>query len=179
VRLRRAATASRGPLNADVRCHLVTIHRGHGAATLPGLSVLPARPPYTYIGVADALLPGVQLLIAAQSPPAMAISMLAAHTLECLLKAFLSRSGSDDELKSKGLRHNLVALWQRAASEGLQIPDAPPHWVQRLGELHDSPYYLRYSTGVHGIVLPPLDSIMSGLVDLHATVAKSIERRES
>jgi hypothetical protein len=52
----------------------------------------------------------------------------------------------------------------------------PPHWVERLGGLHDAPYYLRYSTGVHGIVMPPLQLMVSGLVELHDTVDRRLKR---
>src|SRR4051794_37534800 len=116
----------------------------------------PPGPPHTYLGVAESILPGIQAIASQSRPPAIAGSLLAAHMVECLLKAYLSRSGNDDRLKAKGLRHNITALWQLAEAEGLKFPSPSPPWVATLSNLHDSPYYLRYSTGVHGVVTPPI-----------------------
>jgi hypothetical protein len=141
---------------------------------LEGASIAPARPPYTYLGVADALLPGIMCLSEAPKPSGLSLCLLAAHTLECLLKAYLSRNGSDKDVVTPEIRHNLAALWERAASEGLAILAEPPHWAVRLSELHDNPYYLRYSTGVHGIVMPPTASVVSGLMELRKSVGNSL-----
>lgn len=94
--------------------------------------------------------------------------------LECLLKAFLSRSGDDKRLRDKKLRHNLVGLWSLARSEGLNIPEQHPSWVSELNRLHDSPYQLRYSEGVHGIVLPAPEPMTTHLLELLELVRKSI-----
>jgi hypothetical protein len=48
----------------------------------------------------------------------MPITLICAHTLECALKAFLSRGGDDARLKNPKLRHNLEELWRLAAAEG-------------------------------------------------------------
>ena len=55
---------------------------------------------------------------------------------------------------NRNLRHDLVALWNLAVSEGLAVQSAAPSWLVELGHLHNAPYYLRYSTGVHGLVTP-------------------------
>lgn len=105
----------------------------------------------------------------------MALSLLAAHTLECVLKAYLSKAlGSDELLKQRALRHNLVALWKLAAASGLPVAPEPPDWAACLGGLHDSPYYLRYSTGVHGIVSPAPQPMTTELRSLLDAVRKSL-----
>jgi hypothetical protein len=134
--------------------------------TLGPVTMALAAPPHTYFGVARSMLPGAQILAASTPPPAMPLSLICAHTLECALKAFLSRSGDDARLKDPKLRHNLEELWCLAADEGLGIASQPPGWVVNLSKLHTSPYYLRYSTGVHGIVLPEPQSMVSELIAL-------------
>jgi hypothetical protein len=129
-------------------------------------TIAPPALPHTYFGVAQSLMPGVKILAGASPLPAHALSLVAAHVLECLLKAYLSRDGSDASVKRKSVRHNLNALWAMAFKQGLRIPEAPPSWVDGLSGLHKSPFYLRYSTGVHGIVSPGAEPMTSELVEL-------------
>jgi hypothetical protein len=140
------------------------------AVTLQDCYVLPPGPPHTYFGVAESFLPAVELLASSGAPVALPLSLLAAHTLECLLKAHISKAlGSDKSLMAKGIRHNLVALWDLAVIHKLPVSTAPPDWVRCLGGLHDSPYYLRYSTGVHGVVSPapqPMTAELRALLEL-------------
>lgn len=147
---------------------------GAGSITLGELRVASPSPPHTYLGVAQSLAPGVEVLADSAQGVAIPLCLLAAHQAECILKAYLSRSGDDAPLKHQDIRHNLVKLWLEAASQGLAISSAPPDWLVRLGELHDKPYYLRYSTGVHGIVSPNPKEISLGLRDLLATVERSL-----
>lgn len=138
------------------------------SVTLPAIRVEPAGPPHTYQGIAFAMLPGVRVLAAASPLPALPLAMVSAHVLECTLKAYLSRSGDDRSVKANGVRHNLNALWSLAHSDGLQIQSQPPQWVACLSQLHDSPYFLRYSTGVHSISTPapePMTTELSALVE--------------
>jgi len=135
------------------------------SSVLEDVTVTPPGPPHTYFGVAQRLLPAIRIL-AEPSVSAWAMALLSAHTLECLLKAYLSRDGSDDRLKHQQTRHNLDGLWRQAASEGLAVPADPPDWVVRLSELHNAPYYLRYSTGINGIVTPQPALMASELVAL-------------
>ena len=131
--------------------------------TLPSLRILPPEPPHTYVGIAHAMLEGVKALAEAENPPALALALLAAHTLECTLKAYLSRSGDDNRLKVRAVRHNLNALWSLAYAEGLSVPSNPPQWADTLSHLHNSPYYLRYSIGVHGIGSPAVEPMTTEL----------------
>ena len=43
------------------------------------------------------MMPGVKILAEAEPTCAPALALVAAHVLECLLKAYLSRDGSDVE----------------------------------------------------------------------------------
>ena len=142
---------------------------GTGSLTAQGASIAPAAPPHTYFGVAQSMMPGVKVLATASPSAPLALSLVAAHVLECLLKAYLSRKGSDAALKDRNVRHNLNALWAMAFTQGLRVPELPPSWVDCLSGLHDSPYYLRYSTGVHGIVSPgaePMTSELAALLEI-------------
>lgn len=134
--------------------------------TLEPFTIAPAAPPHTYFGVARSMLPGAQILAASTPPPAMPLTLICAHTLECALKAFLSRSGDDARLKGPKLRHNLEELWRLAAAEGLGVTSQPPAWVVNLSELHTRPYFLSYSIGVHGIVSPEPQSMVSEVTAL-------------
>ena len=138
--------------------------------TLEPIRMKPAGPPDTYFGVGENMMRGVQVLAAASPTSALALALVAAHVLECLLKAYLSRGGSDAALKEKEVRHNLNALWAMAFGQGLRIPESPPDWVARLSDLHDRPYHLRYSTGVHGIVSPAAEPMTAELAALLETV---------
>lgn len=134
--------------------------------------ILPAGPPHTYFGIARNMMLGVSVL-AKEAPGSLALPLVAAHVLECLLKAYLARSGSDAAVKKRQVRHNLNALWNMARADGLPIPEVP-HWVNTLSGVHDSPYFLRYSTGVHGLVTPGAEPMTSELRSLVGIVAQNI-----
>ena len=131
--------------------------------TLEPMRALPAGPPHTYIGIAESFLPGIRILAGALPSAPLPLAMLCAHTLECILKAYLSRTGDDTCVKRPDLRHNLNALWSLAHAQGLAVPATPPDWAACLSGLHKSPYYLRYSTGIHGIVSPAPEPMASEL----------------
>lgn len=149
-----------------------------GASSIAIGGVGGSQPPHTYFGVARAIIPGMRRLVEPEPESPISIAMLASHALECLLKAFLSRGGSDERLRKREIRHNLVELWKLAVTEGLPISKEPPYWVAKLGALHGEPYYLRYAKGINGIVLPPLGSIASGLEDLAKKVQEVVRDPE-
>lgn len=129
--------------------------------TLDDIAIAPAAPPFTYLGVAQSMIVGVKVLANASPTPALALALVAAHVLECTLKAYLSRRGTDAAVRVQKVRHNLNALWEMAYADGLSIPQAPPSWLSTLSGLHNQPYYLRYSTGVHSIVSPSAEPMVS------------------
>ncbi len=147
---------------------------GTASATI-AISVLPADPPHTYLGIAYAMFPAVRILADASPLPALPLAMVSAHVLECALKAYLSRSGDDRRLRKSDVRHNLEALWSLARTDGLNIQSQPPQWVTGLSQLHNSPYYLRYSTGVHGIVSPAPEPMATELAALIAQVQSQLQ----
>ncbi len=120
------------------------------------------------------MLPGVRILADASPLPALPLAMISAHVLECILKAYLSKSGDDRRLRQSDVRHNLEALWSLARADGLNIQIQPPQWVADLSQLHDSPYYLRYSTGVHGIVVPAPEPMATELAALIVQVQSQL-----
>jgi hypothetical protein len=126
-------------------------------------SIRPAGPPGTYFGIAVSLMVGIRVLASDAEARGIPLAMLSAHALECMLKAYLSRDGDDAALRGGRIRHDLYGLWEKAVAEGLRIKTVAPAWVSTLGKLHGHPYRLRYSTGVHGLVLPPADQMVSDL----------------
>jgi len=124
-----------------------------------------------YMIVARNLLQGVEVL--STLPPNVhprSCAMLAAHALECALKAFLWHKGKERIWKKKD-EHNLVALWNMAYKEGLSIPKDPPDWVTILSSGHGPNYYFRYQMGqekttVHGGQWPELISMRDELNNL-------------
>ena len=71
-------------------------------ATQEGDVIRPAGPPHTYFNVAQDMMPAVTLLATASPPvPPLALCLVAAHVLECLLKAYLSKGGNDARLTKK------------------------------------------------------------------------------
>jgi hypothetical protein len=147
---------------------------GKISSTLEGATIAPAGPPHTYLGVARSMLPGALLL--AQSPTAspLALSLVSAHVAECALKAFLSRDGSDAAVKSSTIRHNLSSLWEAAHDQGLAVSMPLPSWLIQLSGVHDSPYQMRYSTGVHGLVLPNAETMAEGVQSLVSTIEAAL-----
>ena len=58
-------------------------------------------PPDTYFGVAESFLPGLRPLAGGMPATALSLAFLAAHILECLLKAAVTKTErSDQALKS-------------------------------------------------------------------------------
>jgi hypothetical protein len=128
-----------------------------------------------YYGVAQSLMPAIDILAAAAPKSEPGLSMLCAHALECALKAILYPKlgkDADKKLKAPDLGHNLIGLWNRALAEGLAIPANPPDWVIKLSPLHsvERDYVLRYMKGVNGIVLPAPGPMVSSLRELLVTV---------
>lgn len=147
---------------------------GSANITLDNVNVVPPGPPHTYFGVARNIMEGIRVLARSASNCAIPITFLGAQALECLLKAYLSRAGSDTKLKKPELRHNLSGLWMCSIADGLDLNSSLPQWVSRLNEIHDRPYYLRYSTGVNGIVTPNKVEMVDGLESVLTEVASAI-----
>lgn len=139
-----------------------------------------------YMIVAHDLLPAVEALSTLPSSIyPRGCAMLAAHALECTLKAFLSHKGKEEEIRDRDVRHNLVALWDIAYKEGLSISKDPPDWVTILSQGHGPNFYLRYQEGVkvysrhvivHGGQYPALIPMTTELKKLVEMVTLAVKR---
>jgi hypothetical protein len=83
-----------------------------------------------YLIVARELLPAVEVLSTADKIPPRGCALIAGHTLECTLKAYLWHKGKRDELKCKKVRHNITEVSRfpqatnrmTAAMRGFRVP---------------------------------------------------------
>lgn len=107
--------------------------------------------------------------------------LIAAHTLECALKAYLWHKGKKSELRKGEIRHNILALWSLVYSEQtLGVPEQPPSWVRILGDGHGPNFYFRYQKGenrtiVHGGQTPELALMVNKLSSLLNQVEQEVK----
>ncbi len=101
------------------------------------------------------------------------LALVAAHGLESVLKAYLSRNGDDSRLMERKVRHDLEKLWQLAVAEGLPV-GVVPDWAANLSQIHKHPYYLRYSAGIHGIITPAPQPMATELREILSKVRQCI-----
>jgi len=116
----------------------------------------PEASPQGYRKVAREFLAVLEVL--AEHPNA-ALSVwvyLAAQTLECTLKAYVTKLGIEAPVRRKG--HDLINLWRTAAEASaaaptkLSIAVRPPEWCVMLNVFHDYPFLDRYP-GVYGLAV--------------------------
>lgn len=123
------------------------------------------RPMDGFLAIGRDLVPAVETLAA--GPNVMALSILAGHATECLLKAMLSRAGmTETALAKPSFGHNLEALWRAASTKTGRIPEQIPDWVKHLNQGWAPPFPLRYPTKWHGLVLPVIVDMRAGLGSL-------------
>jgi hypothetical protein len=131
----------------------------------------------SHLIVARDLMPVVESLSKIDHLPSRGCAMLAAHTLECTLKAIILHCGKFFE---QGQRHNLIELWIIAHSTGMiDIQTEPPDWVKILATGHGPHFYLRYQQGVkrnfvHGGQAPLLAPMASDLRSLLDSASNAI-----
>ena len=101
-----------------------------------------------------------------------AMGLLACHSLETCLKAYLMQNGKTVS-DVKGFMHRLPALWSAAKEEGLDIDVTVPDWVNNLGFYHDQPYHLKYPPHQHGMPIHDPKLILSALKDIIGKVRSS------
>jgi hypothetical protein len=138
-----------------MRDEIFSSKRGRMSATFGiRVGIAPVTLADAYAGAADALLQGIAPLAAALPGTAWPLTFLAGQVLGCALKGFLAKRGvKESRLKHKDIRHHLLGLWSEAVSRGFQ-PTINPAWLERLSELHDGAYVVRYPMGLNGVVLP-------------------------
>lgn len=130
----------------------------------------------SYMIVANQLLPSVEALSKVENLPARGCALLAAHALECALKAIIQHRGLSCTVKE----HDLLALWNAVAlSMIIDIPTEPPDWVKILGIGHGPRFYFRYQQGeeknfVHGGQVPALVPMAQELRDLIAKISSAL-----
>jgi hypothetical protein len=143
---------------------------------LEPLTVQPVKPHEAFFSAAESLLTGAGIIAESGQNASVAFTFLCGQATECFLKAFLSHRGFDlDTLKSAAFRHDIGKLWSAAMSRALPLGDPMPPWADCLDELHDNPYYLRYPMGLHGIVLPGIDPMLSELQRIREMVRSAIK----
>lgn len=150
-----------------------------GAATLPVLRVVPPTKVDGYLIVARDLLQGVEALAVLPGVSPRAAALLAGHTLECALAAFLFHKGVDVSSKPN-IWHDLLALWDMARKESLPLPLQAPDWVAILSSGHGRPFYFRYQKGEGGTIVnggqtPALVPMVVALRQLVKTVELAVK----
>lgn len=155
---------------------------GSSDITLPSLKILQPDDGDGYMVVARDLLQGVKALSTCESISPRACALIAAHTLECVLKAYLWHKQKISQLKDA--KHNILVLWNLAYVEKtLGISKNPPDWVRILSEGHGPNFYFRYQKGQNQKIahcgqtpeLVPMAAELSGLfkkVELEVQAAK-------
>jgi hypothetical protein len=157
-------------------------NKGSIDITLPSLEMLQPDNGDGYLVVARDLLQGVKALSSCESIPPRACALIAAHALECILKAYLWHKEKRNDLKDA--KHNILVLWNLAYGENtLGISDTPPDWVRILSEGHGPNYYFRYQMGQNRIIVnggqtPELASMAEELSSLLKQVELEIKATE-
>jgi hypothetical protein len=95
------------------------------------------------------------------------VGLLASHSLELALKAFLFKQGLSEHKLRNEIGHDLEKAWQQAASCGLLIDVDPPFWVKVLARGHSTPYIYRYPKQGIGVAIPAQDEFLK---ELEATI---------
>lgn len=133
-----------------------------------------------YMIVAHELSQGVDALSTLPNVSPRSCALIAAHALECALKAFLWHQGQKVEIRKPKVQHDLVTLWNMAKEKGLSIPDVPPDWVTTLSSGHGPNFYFRYQQGegktiVHGGSTPALIPMAVALKDMIEMVRLAVK----
>jgi len=149
--------------------------------TLPVILMVQPTQGDGYLLVAQQLLQGVEALSTLPDISPRSCALIAAHALECALKAFLWHKGKKTEIRKPEVQHNLVALWEMAYNEKtLNIPKVPPDWCKVLSSGHGPNFYFRYQEGegktiVHGGQTPALIPMAVELKNLIEIVELAIK----
>lgn len=163
------------------------MNSGYGHVVLPALRIGKPTQGDGYLIVARELLQGVEKLSAMSDISSRSCALIAAHALECSLKAFLWHKGKQKQIRGQKVQHNLVALWDMAYKENsLGIPQVPPSWCKILSSGHGPDFYFRYQEGegktvVHGGATPaliPMAAELKKLIENVVLVCRSIRKQQ-
>jgi len=144
-------------------------------ATAPFPKMLPPTISQSFLVAARGLMVGTQRLCAEPHQALLACAVVAAQTLECTLKAYLSFVGVTEKDLKFAFGHNLEALWLEAVKRGLNLQSNPPHWCVTLNSGHDKPYYFRYPIGLNGFVFPAIAPMAAELEAVLHSVESSVK----
>jgi hypothetical protein len=128
----------------------------------------------TYLEEALGLAKAVEILCDARADAVLySIGILAGHSLELALKAYLLHAGrSERELKDIG--HDLAKAWEHCKQSGLNLKDLP-YWVQVLDYSHDHPYYFRYPRNNHKVAIPGTDELPKDLASILDMISSAMK----
>ena len=141
---------------------------------LPALISVPPSAAQSYLIAAKGFFDGAEAIATHKPQSLLACAFLSSQALECALKSFLAHAGqTENQLKSIG--HDLVALWNKAVSLGLQIDNTPTPWCTTLNSAHNKPYYFRYPMGLNGMVFPVISTMITEMRDLIRLVETEIK----
>jgi hypothetical protein len=152
------------------------------SSEMPSLQIVQPTEVDGYLIVARDLLQGVEALADLPAVPSRAAALIAAHAVECALKAFLCSKGRQQEVRATAVQHDLIRLWRLAHDEhDLGIAQTPPDWVTILSAGHGPNFYFRYQEGqaktiVHGGQTPALGPMVVELRKLTERVEAVVVR---
>jgi len=128
----------------------------------------------TYLEEARGLAKAVAILCDARVDATLySIGILAGHSLELALKAYLLHAGRS-ERDLKNFRHDLAKAWDCCKRSGLNLEQLP-YWVQVLDYSHDHPYYFRYPQVNHNVAIPDTDDLPKDLASVLDMISSAIE----
>jgi hypothetical protein len=128
----------------------------------------------TYLEEAQGLAKAVAILCDARVDTTLySIGILAGHSLELALKAYLLHVGrTERDLKDIG--HDLTKAWECCKRSGLDL-DQLPYWVQVLDYSHDHPYYFRYPRNNHKVAIPGTDELPKDLASILDMISSAMK----
>ena len=90
------------------------------AVVTPTVGVAPVWE--SYYGRTAEFLDGARVLAGQEVTPRIALAFLCGQSLECALKAYLTRANKDPgAIKAHRVRHDVQALWAMAQTDGRKL----------------------------------------------------------
>ena len=134
--------------------------------------------PTTLLRTAREYNEALSVLLDSKSKPfAKVICLLAGHSVEVGLKAFLMHAGWDERRLKNNVNHNLVRAWNCAHTEGLGIAETPPLWCTTLSSAHDVPFLNRYPKTNVALVINDMRKLSRHIDELLTVIEAEIAHR--
>ena len=127
--------------------------------SLPPIRMATPSDAKCYLTASKWFLAGAEALAQCTAKELTSCVFLAAQSLECALKAYLTSTAPNEsemkrELMKLSVRHNLEKLWEKSSNQGLKVPHDSSTWCVILNAGHSKPYYMRYPMGGINITNP-------------------------